>query len=199
MRARVLDAAVDCLIEHGYAATTTKLVSETAGVSRGAQLHHYATRAALVTAAIGHVFDRLTEDYRRAFAELDAERDSEPGALGDRAAAAVDLLWSMYTAPRHEAVIELYVAARTDPELHASLVPVAKRHSDNVVGLAGEYFPEAARDERFAAALQLVLSAMLGMAVLRILHGDAGIDPSLHESLRALAAAAVEPPSPASE
>jgi len=179
-RSRLLEAAVECLVELGYAGTTTTVVAERAGVSRGAQLHHYATRAALVGAAIEHVFARLTEDYQAAFGEL--------APTDDRVGAAVDLLWSMYAAPRHEAVLELYVAARTDPELQAAIVPVAARHSDNVVALARAYFPEVAADRRFDAALQVILSAMLGMAVQRILWGDDGLEPSLLPSLRALAA-----------
>ena len=60
---RLLDAAVECLVELGYGATTTTVVAERAGVSRGAQLHHFATRADLVGAAVQHVFAGLTEDY----------------------------------------------------------------------------------------------------------------------------------------
>jgi tetracycline repressor-like protein len=48
---RLLDATVDCLVEVGWAGTTTTLVSERAGVSRGAQLHHYPTKDALVLGA----------------------------------------------------------------------------------------------------------------------------------------------------
>ena len=37
MRARLLEATVDLLVEKGYAGTSTTLVSERAGVSRGAR------------------------------------------------------------------------------------------------------------------------------------------------------------------
>ena len=50
---RLLDATVDCLVEHGWAGTTTTVVAARAGVSRGAQLHHYPTKSALVIAAVG--------------------------------------------------------------------------------------------------------------------------------------------------
>ena len=52
MRARLLDATVDCLVEHGFSHTSTTLVSERAGVSRGAQLHHFPTKNDLVVAAV---------------------------------------------------------------------------------------------------------------------------------------------------
>ena len=44
MRARLLEATVELLVERGYAGTSTTLVSERAGVSRGAQLHHFPTK-----------------------------------------------------------------------------------------------------------------------------------------------------------
>src|SRR3954464_2789270 len=51
-REALLDATVACLIEDGYAHTTTSRVAERAGVSRGAHLHHFQTRTSLVAAAI---------------------------------------------------------------------------------------------------------------------------------------------------
>src|SRR5215207_5035001 len=58
-RGRLLDAAVECLIEFGYSATTTTTVAKRAGVSRGAQLHHYPAKVELLTAAIEHLSNRL--------------------------------------------------------------------------------------------------------------------------------------------
>src|SRR5712692_3582600 len=86
-RARLLDATIACLFEFGYANTTTTEIAERAGLSRGAQLHHFPTKAALVTTAIEHLLQRRTEEFRTAFAGL--PRDA------DRVAAAIDLLWSM--------------------------------------------------------------------------------------------------------
>lgn len=57
-RARLLDATIECLVEHGYTGTTTTAVAQRAGVSRGAQLHHYGTREQLVAAAVGHLAEQ---------------------------------------------------------------------------------------------------------------------------------------------
>src|SRR5438105_7100797 len=102
-RAKVLDATVDCLIELGYAGTTTTLIAERAGVSRGAQLHHYPTKAELVSAAVDHLAERLGEDLRDKLAQLPPD--------GDRASAAIDLLWSRFSTPFFPAWLELWVAA----------------------------------------------------------------------------------------
>jgi len=185
-QARLLDAAVECLVELGYGGTTTTVVAERAGVSRGAQLHHYGTRAELIGAAVQHVFAGLTDDYRAGFASI--------ATRPDRLRGAVELLWSMYLQPRHLAALDLYLAARTDPELRAALAPVAARHRDNVLALAREYFPEAARDEaRFTRLLDLILNAMLGMALSRGLYGarpeaEAALLAELEELARQLVA-----------
>jgi len=59
MRARLMDATIDCLVEHGFGGTSTTLISERAGVSRGAQLHHFKTKEKLVYATMEHVFHNV--------------------------------------------------------------------------------------------------------------------------------------------
>src|SRR5229473_7754051 len=74
-RARLLDATISCLSELGYARTTTTEIAERAGVSRGAQLHHFPTKAELVTTAVEHLFEKRTEEFRRAFESLPESAD----------------------------------------------------------------------------------------------------------------------------
>jgi len=164
-RRRILDAALECLATLGYAGTTTTVVAERARVSRGAELHHYPTRSALIGAAVQHLFANLTLAYERAFTRLPPEID--------RVGAAIDLLWKIYQDPRLTAVLELHVAARTDAELRAALAPIASRHHANVVRLARGYFPDAAAAlADFDALLDLVLDALQGMAVRRLIPID---------------------------
>lgn len=185
-RRRILDAALSCLSRQGYAGTTTLAVAARARVSRGAQLHHFPTRAALISAAVQHLFDRLREDYERSFAAV------PPGA--DRVRAAVGLLWSAFQDEALAAVLELGVAARTDAELARALRPISDAHHRHVVRLARNFFPEAAAGaRRFEETLQFVLDALQGMAVRRLLRPD---DPSLASSLarlETLAEAALSP------
>ena len=60
-REALLDATIACLVEDGYASTTTSRVAERAGVSRGAHLHHFQTRQALLAAAMEHLAERRGE------------------------------------------------------------------------------------------------------------------------------------------
>jgi AcrR family transcriptional regulator len=188
-RARILDATLECLAELGYADTTTIVVAERAGVSRGAQLHHFPTRAALISAAVQFLFARLTDSYEAAFAHV------APGA--ERVSAAVDLLWEIFQDARLTAVLELYVAARTDEELRRELVPIADRHHENVLRMARGYFPDAAANPAFAALLDVVLDALQGLAVRRLVTADPttlGASVALVKNIARRAIADLSPP-----
>jgi AcrR family transcriptional regulator len=119
MRARLLDATIESLIDLGYSATTTTVIADRAGVSRGAQLHHFPTKAELVAAAVEHLANRIGGQLRR-----DLARDAGPEF---RLADVVDALWTHYESPLFAAWLELSVAARTDDDLRVALAPVEKR------------------------------------------------------------------------
>src|SRR4051812_10512758 len=119
MRARLLDATVELLVERGYAGTSTTLVSERAGVSRGAQLHHFPSKQDLVVAAVRH----LTEVRG---AELAAAAESLPrGARRTRAV--LEMLGDHFASPVFSAALELWVAARTDAALLAEVAPLEQK------------------------------------------------------------------------
>src|SRR6478752_2443633 len=74
-RAALLDAALESLADRGYAATTTIETARRAGVSRGAQLHHFPTKAELLGAAVEHLLERRIAEFRALVATVDPEAD----------------------------------------------------------------------------------------------------------------------------
>src|SRR6202000_1318791 len=87
-RRKLMEATVECLVERGWTGTTTVLVAERAGVSRGAQLHHFPTQWELVAAAAEYVgAESVTEMLERAAALP---------ATGDRTAAVVEFIIDFY-------------------------------------------------------------------------------------------------------
>jgi AcrR family transcriptional regulator len=164
-RHRILESALECLAQRGYGGTTTTAVAERAAVSRGAQLHHFPTRASLIAAAVEHLYAKLRTDYEDRFAALPPGRQ--------RLGAAIDLFWTVWQDPRLAAVVELHVAARTDAELLAALRPVAAEHQRHIVRLARRFFPrEALGEPRFVAVLDLVQETLRGMAVGHLVEPD---------------------------
>ena len=71
---KLLSATIECVVRLGYARTSTTEICRAAGVSRGAQVHHYPTKARLVAAAVERLFERHHTELRESLAgepELD--------------------------------------------------------------------------------------------------------------------------------
>ena len=179
-RARLLDATIECLSELGYGGTTTTEIADRAGVSRGAQLHHFPTKAELVTTAVEHLFERRTEEFRAAFAAL-------PSSV-DRHSAAIDLLWSSVSGRPFDAWLELLVAARTDAELRKTVAAISARFGENVERTYRELFPEpSAPNPIFQLAPFFTFALLEGLALARIPRADDPRIPAAIDLLKQLA------------
>lgn len=174
-RARLMEATIDCLVDLGYARTTTTVVSDRAGVSRGAQLHHFPTKADLVTSAIEYLANRRGEDLLR--------EAQERLSYGDRISAAIDLLAGSFSGPLFYAVLELWIAARTDSELRAKLLPLERRVGKSMRQLGEELFgQDFIKRPGFDGALQLTVHLLRGIALGRLLKEDESREAELLES-----------------
>jgi AcrR family transcriptional regulator len=159
-RALLLDATIACLVDVGYAATTTTLIAERAGVSRGAQMHHYKTKTELVAAAVEHLGVRIGQQL-----EDQAAQHRERGRT-DRLGAAVDILWEGFTTPLFTAWLELAVAARSDAELRDQLTRTGPRVERAVRTVLGSVFGgEAASAPGYQRAIEMTFELMCGMAL----------------------------------
>lgn len=164
-RARLLDATIDCLVERGYAGTTTTEIVKRAGVSRGAQVHHFPTKAGLVEQAIVHLSRKRREELRR---ELET---SHPN--GDRVSLAVDLLAKSFSGPLFAAAMELVVAARTDEALRPSVRAVEKDAEDGIRELCLELFgADAIRRRSFRDALEMTIRMAAGISMAHMMRGE---------------------------
>lgn len=159
----LLDATIRCLVEHGYAGTTTQRIQEAAGVSRGALLHHFPSKAELLVAAIHHIADiRL-----RHLGEVAADLGDGPEAL----AQLVRAIRSAMTGSPFQAALELWAASRTDTQLRAALLPAEKRLGSALRVLfrqhAGIADPEAAR-----TAFESLMALVRGLELTRLMRAD---------------------------
>jgi AcrR family transcriptional regulator len=116
-RQRLLEAAVACLAEHGWAGSTVSVVAERAGVSRGAAQHHFPTREDLFTAAVEYVAEERSTALRALFPE---------GAAGDRHAVVAALV-DLYTGPLFRAALHLWVAASNEDQLRPRVTELESR------------------------------------------------------------------------
>jgi AcrR family transcriptional regulator len=167
MRRRLLDATIDCLVRYGYAGTTTTRVTELAGVTRGAQVHHFPTRADLVAAAVRHLADRRTE---LAFERIDAVR-----AAADPLDAALDLMWEVHQGPVLHATIEMWVAARTDPELREQLTRVEPATRASLIEFVEAAFGDYATNPRFRHTMYTAMDVVRGILLMGLSDDDADL------------------------
>jgi len=127
----LLQATIDCLYRLGYGATTTYVVAETAGLSRGAMMHHFPTKADLVVAAVRHAWEREIADLQAAVAQF------EPGLA--RMRALIDAHWDIVQRPEDIAIHEVRIGSRSDPEVaeaaHPVMVYISKDYARFVGGL----------------------------------------------------------------
>jgi AcrR family transcriptional regulator len=157
-RGKLLDATIQSVLEVGYSATTTRRVAELAGVSQGAQTHHFPHRVDLVGAAVERLTERRIADLRRHAADL-------PVMPAQRLAALLDLMWADFSSSTFTVFVKLWVEAADDEELYARLVPVERRIARAIVELAEEFGGDLAAAPAWQSRLQLALSAMRGLAL----------------------------------
>jgi AcrR family transcriptional regulator len=168
-RTALLDAALACLIEEGYTSLTTRNVAERAGVSQGTQMHYFPTRAAFVAEAVRHVAFKLAAELR--------EQDTlHPRSDRRRLELMLDRTWEIHTGPVFQATMELWVAARTDPEIHEAMGELGRDVSRMIATGASEMFPELMARPRAGEVLDMGLAIMRGLAVLRFTGDHADVE-----------------------
>jgi AcrR family transcriptional regulator len=165
-REALLDAAIDCLYEHGYSRTTTAMVAERAGLSRGAHLHHFQTRDALVAAAAEHLIQKRSDFLLT----LDAELPTGPEGI-ERG---LNLVFEGFASPLYQVALDLWTDARTDEELRRQLVEVERSFDRLVLQSAAQLLPVNQKAEGFGEAVSLALAVMRGLALLDTLHPGKG-------------------------
>jgi len=164
-RRRLLDAAVEELLEHGYVGLTTPGVARRAGVSRGAQQNYFPHKATLVAEAVRHLALRQRDELRERVAEVPRGRA--------RVQTGLDVLFEQYSGPLFAAVVELCLAARGDADLREVIATEERTISKAMQETATVIFG----DDPPAQSWATVLSAIRGLALMKLLgHPPAAVD-----------------------
>jgi AcrR family transcriptional regulator len=159
-RDRILDAAINCFVELGYTNVTTAKVASSAGVSRGAMLHHFPSKTELIQAAVEYLHDKLLEDYTQRVAGISASLKGKK-----RRRAGIDAYWDHLTGDLFTVYHELCVASRTDPELQTILENSQQLFEKHVHDSNTEMFEEwNDRGDRYLLAMDVTKFMMEGMA-----------------------------------
>lgn len=174
-RRKLLDATIQCLYQLGYHQTSTVIVTERAGVSRGSMLHHFPSKADLMMAAANHIREHRREAHRAHLEKFPTKRE--------RFLQLIDVLWAEFQTPSGIARIEMMLGSRCDPELgprfrqlNAELEDV---HKERIWELAERL---GIKDKKkIHAFVQLYAAAIRGLAI------DALQPRSMHDIKAAVA------------
>lgn len=164
MRTRLLDATVECLVSHGYAGTTTPRIAEMAGVTRGAQIHHFRSKEDLVVAAIEHLAEQRAQAAIRELGRVQASPDPVSTVL--------DFLWEAHQGPMFIATMELWVAARTDPVLARQIERMEPVVNSTLIAAIAQLLPEHPAQKEIRNIVYTAMDALRGILVASFVDHD---------------------------
>lgn len=158
--ARLLDAAIDTIIDVGYARASAAVIAKRAKVSDGALFRHFPTMSDFMAATAQEVARRQLELGGKLVAQIPAEQPPLPAVLTilrDIAGSDTNTVWH-----------ELMMAARTDEKLRGPLQTVLAEYIDNIYETAksapgADQIPE----EVFVVLLTIVINTFDGAAMVR--------------------------------
>jgi AcrR family transcriptional regulator len=163
-RARLLEAAIACLAEGGWAATTVAVVAERAGVSRGAAQHHFPTREALFTSALDHM-TRVRGEQMRAKLTERAGRPPDTATI-------VDSVFTLFAGPLFRAALTVWVAAAAEPQLREQIVPLEARVGREMHRLLVDVLGVDEREPGVRETVQATLDLARGLGLANLLTDD---------------------------
>jgi len=123
-RARVLDAAVACILDEGFYRASSNKIAKRAGVTWGVIQYHFGTREALLVA----VHERGLEELDRCLTDAVIVGDTVEARLESF----VDALWSYYRRPAFLAYMQVVLNLSHDPTTAESTRLALKTSQDRV-------------------------------------------------------------------
>ncbi len=166
MRARLIEATLTCLEKWGYHGSSLTRILDTAGVSRGAWRHYFATKNDLVAAAAEFALKRTVTITRTLAQNLPPEQLDLDRLF--------DFIWNNFYTGRHHAVwLEFNVACRTETSLRQRLTPVLIEFHAEIEKAWEEHYSTTAHTEIPASVfITLTINVLRGMAVQSIIQDD---------------------------
>ena len=182
-RELLLDATIDAIVELGYARTSTAEVCARAGLTRGAQLHQFGSKAELLGHAVEHLADKQREHLRAAVAGV------EPGT--DPAHAVVDIAWATFSGPLGKASVELFVATAEEADLDDRMHIAQRALTRETYEACAEIAAEALGPERLRTVFWLTINLIRGLTIDEMLGRDEARRATLLDEWKQLASSAV--------
>src|ERR1700741_3078342 len=118
-RLRILKAAANLIRRRGYARFRTAEVAAEAGVSRGAQLHHFPTKDSLVVATLEYVFEQSQILSRRRAAAANRPRDLIEAVIDDAR--------EFFFSEHFMVAIDIVLSTSTDQAVRKQILDISRK------------------------------------------------------------------------
>lgn len=179
-RRALLSAAIKSLHQYGYSATSTISVAEIAGVSRGAMLHQFPTKADLMTFVVESVYQDEIKAYDKLLQGIDDPKE--------RLLTYPKASWQVLGRPSGLAVLEIMQGSRSDAQLAEKLRPIQAR----IEADAFHHLEPTLGAGRVAELLRLIVWTVRGLSIENVLATEPGQVNKTIEVLRSLIEAAIQ-------
>jgi AcrR family transcriptional regulator len=158
-RARVIDAAIECILDEGLYRASSNRIAKRAGVSWGVIQHHFGSREAL-----------LREAFQEGMSELIDLLESAviTGASFDaRVESFADIIWRFYRQRRFVAYEQLTLNLLSDPTVDAATVGLVRRRQAKIGKLLNGLARQVVDDDDIAEVLPpaALLQILRGLAI----------------------------------
>ncbi|MCW5772318.1 MAG: TetR/AcrR family transcriptional regulator [Rhodospirillaceae bacterium] len=120
MRRRLVEAALHCVVTHGYPRASASAIAREAGVSRGALAHHFRSRTELFTEVLLQVGERMQVQTR--------DIDTVDRPIAARISRYVDETWAVFHGDAFRAALQIWPGTPGLPGLHAAVVARMERY-----------------------------------------------------------------------
>ncbi|MDV6226972.1 TetR/AcrR family transcriptional regulator [Nitratireductor aquimarinus] len=178
-REKLITTALDVIYDVGYNKASTPEFSKRAGVSRGALLHHFPTRADIIVAAMDRLLNDGTRDIRDAAVAVAQQKIGLDELM--------DFLWTMFSGRFFYISIEFINEARTDPDLREQMLPVVKSFHEALDGIWSElHREEDCPPHEAQIVLNLTICLLRGMGIQTVLKDDPEYFSSMLEAWKAI-------------
>src|SRR5947208_7897109 len=162
---RILKAAANLIRKRGYAHFRTAEVAKEAGLSRGAQLHHFPTKDSLVVATLEYVFEQARVLSRRRATAVNRPRDLIEAVIEDAR--------EFFFSEHFMVAIDIVLSTSTNQSVRKQILDISRKARRPVEtawteALAASGVPPALS----ADIVALTLSVVRGMALRTLWDND---------------------------
>ena len=162
-RSRVIQAAFECINEHGHLHVSSNEIARRAGVSWGVIQYHFGTRDGILMAVVEDGFSRLR-------GKLQAVEVESPD-IEDRLRAVIDAIWEYHSQPEYVLYSDILRSLRRDDTY--LLEPTLRRIDDQLGEIWARILePVMPRTVSALSVQHLIFATTRGLAMTHRLRQD---------------------------